>query len=294
MWKHCFRYLLFLLFLSAVSAWFSGYIYQRSAAGILKEEVIESDEFRKMQLSDAALSLLFEANSTEYLQPGDVLTVLYPFSKSGSIGGSGVFWLKENALSTLNLWKVRFIRLNRSGYLSVREAYTAIWNDVKCFPVTGTEVSFENSWMFERTYGGKRGHEGTDLMPAANLAGVYPVVSMTDGVVEKIGWLEQGGYRIGIRSPGGGYFYYAHLDSYAQDFAIGEAVYAGEQLGLMGDSGYGREGTVGQFAVHLHVGIYVTLKQSENSDLAMEDGVGGQTDEVSVNPYWVLRYAAML
>ncbi|MCD7735636.1 MAG: M23 family metallopeptidase, partial [Lachnospiraceae bacterium] len=85
-------------------------------------------------------------------------------------------------------------------------------------------------------------------------------------------------YRIGIRSGSGGYFYYAHLDSYAREFAIGESVYAGEQLGLMGDSGYGGEGTRGRFAVHLHLGIYIRTEQSE---------------EISVNPYWVLRYAQL-
>ena len=51
---------------------------------------------------------------------------------------------------------------------------------------------------------------------------------------------------------------------------------AGELLGFMGDSGYGeQEGTIGQFAVHLHVGIYVE---------------GNQGEEVSVNPYWVLKW----
>ena len=43
--------------------------------------------------------------------------------------------------------------------------------------------------------------------------GYYPVVSMTDGVVTEKGWLEKGGWRIGITAPTGAYFYYAHLDS---------------------------------------------------------------------------------
>ena len=47
---------------------------------------------------------------------------------------------------------------------------------------------------------------------------------------------------------------------------------AGTLLGYMGDSGYGPEGTKGQFAVHLHVGIY-----------SFQDG-----KEISVNPYYVL------
>ena len=158
----------------------------------------------------------------------------------------------------------------------------AIWDDLKYFPIPFSKIdrtlttSYENSWMFERNCGGERGHEGTDIMASLNERGHYPVVSMTDGVVEKIGWLKLGGYRIGIRSSHGGYFYYAHLYDYAQEFKEGDEVKAGELLGFMGDSGYGeKEGTVGKFAVHLHVGIY------------LNDETGA---EFSVNPYSVLKW----
>ena len=81
--------------------------------------------------------------------------------------------------------------------------------------------------------------------------------------MEKIGWLPLGGYRIGIRSPGGGYFYYAHLSSYAEDFSEGDKVKAGEILGFLGDTGYGEEGTRGKFPPHLHLGIYISAKENE-------------------------------
>lgn len=162
----------------------------------------------------------------------------------------------------------------------IEKMEAAVWQDLEYFPVPvssggrGMDASFENSWMFDRNFGGNRGHEGTDIMASLNQRGRYPVVSMTDGVVEKIGWLELGGYRIGIRSPSGGYFYYAHLYDYAREFQEGEEIEAGELLGFMGDSGYGQEGTTGQFAVHLHVGIYVN------------DETGS---EISFNPYYVLK-----
>ncbi len=106
--------------------------------------------------------------------------------------------------------------------------------------------------------------------------GYYPVVSMTDGVIEKIGWLEMGGWRIGVRAPGGAYLYYAHLYSYAGDFKEGDRVKAGELIGYMGDTGYGKtEGTRGNFDVHLHVGIYIKTDHNE---------------EMSVNPYWILKW----
>lgn len=55
---------------------------------------------------------------------------------------------------------------------------------------------------------------------------------------------------------------------------IGEEIEAGDLIGYMGDSGYGDEGTTGKFPVHLHLGIYL-----EEPD-----------EEISINPYWILRY----
>lgn len=149
----------------------------------------------------------------------------------------------------------------------------AIWNDLKCFPLEKGVSSYENSWMYERTYGGKRGHEGCDLMTKEDEAGKYPVYSMTDGIVSNMGWLEKGGYRIGITSSSGGYFYYAHLESYV-DIKEGDKVKAGQILGYAGDTGYGPEKTTGKFPVHLHLGIYIYSEEKE----------------ISVNPYWILRY----
>ena len=156
---------------------------------------------------------------------------------------------------------------------------SAIWNDLQYFPVPILRdsgrllVSYQDSWMNERTYGGRRGHEGTDLMADKDIPGLYPVVSITDGVIKNKGWLEKGGYRIGILSPSGGYFYYAHLDSYT-NVKEGDKVQAGQILGYMGNTGYGKEGTKGKFPVHLHLGIYIQHNQ----------------EEVSINPYWILKY----
>ncbi len=158
----------------------------------------------------------------------------------------------------------------------------AIWSELVRFPVAESAntpedtVSFEDSWMQSRTYGGNRGHEGCDIMASRNIRGHYPILSVCDGVVEKIGWLPQGGYRLGVRAANGAYFYYAHLYDYAKDFVTGDVVTAGELLGFMGDSGYSEiEGTVGNFDVHLHFGIYLN---DEN----------GQ--EFSVNSYAPLKY----
>ena len=150
--------------------------------------------------------------------------------------------------------------------------------DAQYFPIPESTldesltVSYVNSWMAERSYKGESVHEGTDIMAGENVRGLYPVLSMSDGVVTNIGWLEKGGYRVGITSPNGVYFYYAHLESYA-DIKKGDNIKAGQLLGFMGDSGYGEEGTVGRFDVHLHLGIY-----------SWDTG-----EEISVNPYFLLQ-----
>ena len=170
----------------------------------------------------------------------------------------------------------------RESFEKIAGWFRAMWSDAKRFPVgkienaPGAKVRFANSWKESRTFGGDRFHEGCDIMASVNERGIYPVYSVSDGVVEKIGWLRLGGYRIGIRSEHGVYFYYAHLAEYAKEFQVGESVWAGTLLGYMGDTGYSdTEGTTGKFPVHLHFGIYF-------------DGEDG--GEFSVNPYPLLRY----
>lgn len=158
--------------------------------------------------------------------------------------------------------------------------YADFWEDLKYFPLAYArerkeEFFFENGWHDKRSYGGERLHEGCDIFGSQSISGYYPVVSITDGVIEQVGWLTLGGWRIGIRSPGGAYFYYAHLDSYSRSFKAGEEIKAGELLGFLGDSGYGEEGTRGQFAPHLHLGIYVETREEP---------------EYALNPYPVLQF----
>lgn len=166
--------------------------------------------------------------------------------------------------------------------LSICDRY--IWNqieeDFKYFPVLTDageeqEISFSDSWMEPRSYGGDRKHEGTDIMSVNNRAGYFKIISVSDGVIEKLGWLELGGYRIGIRTENGNYFYYAHLHSYADGLSEGTEIKAGSLLGFMGDTGYSKiEGTTGNFPVHLHFGVYFN-----------EDG-----KDKSINPYYLLKW----
>lgn len=267
-----YRFYVILIFWAAVliTSNLSRMLWLNAGADSLSEFKPESPEFREMKLSGKKLTSLLEAEAY-YGQPAsELLSLSWLYRRLH--GGRGFLPAQEREYLLL---KQAAFTFNRSGYEKIRKAYQKVWDDAEVFPVQENGIVYENSWMFERSYGGLRGHEGTDLMPPENLPGHFKVVSMTEGTVEKIGWLEKGGYRIGIRSPRGGYYYYAHLDSYAQEFVPGQSVEAGELLGYMGDSGYGPEGTSGRFDVHLHLGIYLETETAS---------------ELSVNPYWLLRY----
>lgn len=195
---------------------------------------------------------------------------------------SALFIKKGYVLENKDIKKVdinKFANQNPEEFEMIEALCKPILYDVEVFPVpsNGTSsdyVRYNDSWNVKRTYGGDRRHEGCDIMAEVNERGRYPVISMTDGIVENMGWLELGGYRIGIRSENGGYFYYAHLYDYAPNLKEGDTVCAGQYIGTMGDSGYSKvEGTVGNFDVHLHVSIYITYNNVE----------------YSINPYYILK-----
>lgn len=166
-----------------------------------------------------------------------------------------------------------------------KNTYNGLLADIKYFPVPRSNkrkewVNYINSWNYERTYKGNRTHEGTDVMGDINKDGIYPVVSVSDGYVSNIGWLELGGWRIGITSPSGIYYYYAHLDSYAKEYKEGDVIRAGDIIGYMGSTGYSKvEGTKNKFPVHLHFGIYIT----PDPDIAAD------YEEIALNPYNILK-----
>ncbi len=198
------------------------------------------------------------------------------FSLLLSIISAELFWLYHTPIKTETKGTNQ-----ADEFITYMNLVDTLFSEQQCFPVVKDDaegnypVTYDDTWGAERTYGGERSHEGCDLMAVTNERGKYKVCSMTDGVVKNIGWLEQGGWRIGIESDSGVYYYYAHLDSYEKAFEKGERVAAGQILGRMGDSGYGKEpGTKGNFDVHLHIGIYV------------KDASG---KERAINPYWYLK-----
>ena len=258
---------LILLTIVLVGASVSGHVRRLLA---IRMDLPRTESFRSMKLSDGLLQSSAMLEEKTGWPIGRVL--LLEFAENHAVFPQTM--PETEKLKEMDEWLVRW---RPREYQALEDAFGAVWDDVSCFPVK-CEAGYENSWMARRTYGGERGHEGTDLMPPSDQSGVYPVFSVTEGVVEKMGWLPKGGYRVGVRSPSGGYFYYAHLSEYAQGLSQGQSVEAGQLLGYMGDTGYGPEGTTGKFKVHLHFGIYINTQEGE---------------ELSVNPYWVLRYLEM-
>ncbi len=242
----------------------------------------ETENFREMQMSEEAITDLKEFQRVHQIPIEEVLAVWMGISE---------FQLDRFAAMPDSMREVTYFQdckawyeeRQQEEYEKLLAAYRAVISDIVYFPVPksrnlrAAEVYYSDGWGSERIYrDASHVHEGCDIMAGNNERGYFPIVSMTDGVVERIGWLEKGGYRIGIRSPNGGYFYYAHLYRYAKEWKEGDRVCAGELIGFMGDSGYSKvEGTVGNFAVHLHLGIYIRTEHYV---------------EQSVNPYWILRF----
>lgn len=236
---------------------------------------LSEETMRKMCL-DVSSEEVAEAAETIHASPGELITVLMVLndykvtSKDLTSLSGGEFIRMRN----------RLMRRKPDDFARASKLYYALLDDLKEFPIPQSQdkypwVSYVDSWGNERTYGGERRHEGTDIMGKKNVAGIYPVLSVSDGTITNMGWLELGGYRIGITSPNGIYYYYAHMASYA-DLKEGDTVTAGQFLGFMGSTGYSKvEGTSGKFDVHLHFGVYI---KDENGS------------ETAINPYYLLKH----
>lgn len=271
--------IVFLILLSLWNATMFHWLDQSPSLYRLDSYTWESGAFRRLSLGEGVCaldSLDYDGLAAEMVEHDFDLT---GFSELASAARGAA---KPGLSADAGLGAVLSLPGKSAAYRKLSGAYETIFSDLKYFPIpkstrTGTpDVAYEDGWQQKRTYGGERGHEGCDIMGTERERGFYPVVSMTDGTVEKLGWLEQGGWRVGIRSPSGLYLYYAHLYGYAPGLSEGQTVRAGELLGYMGDSGYGKqENTVGNFDVHLHVGLYLRTDHYE---------------ELSVNPYWVLKW----
>jgi murein DD-endopeptidase MepM/ murein hydrolase activator NlpD len=130
------------------------------------------------------------------------------------------------------------------------------------FPIARTNwysvINFRNDWHAPRMrLVGQKWvqvgvHEGTDVFAEPGT----PVVAVTAGRVERVGWTFYSGWRVGVRSDDGRYWFYAHLRRYGAAARVGARVNAGDVLGYVGNTGYGADaGHDDEFTYHLHLGI---------------------------------------
>jgi murein DD-endopeptidase MepM/ murein hydrolase activator NlpD len=114
-------------------------------------------------------------------------------------------------------------------------------------PVEGVRrANIPDSWHAPRD-GGDRKHHGQDIFAPRGT----PVLSATDGYVVRVGENKLGGQTVTVVGAGGRIYYYAHLDKYADDIAVGKRVTTATVLGYVGTTG-NAAGT----PPHLHFGVY--------------------------------------
>jgi murein DD-endopeptidase MepM/ murein hydrolase activator NlpD len=89
------------------------------------------------------------------------------------------------------------------------------------------------------TYGAYRGdvpgnwHHGDDIFAALGT----PVVAVSAGTINRVGWEKLGGWRLWVRDPYGDTFYYAHLSGYVASDLRSNVVKKGQVLGFIGNTG---------------------------------------------------------
>jgi len=252
------------------------YIVEEYSALPAGDYTINGDGFRTMHFGENVIATIFDYSDEINMDPYELMVVLMIDNKFDLENVNIHSYSKTELIRFRN----KIIRKYPNEFAQLKDSYKSIFSNLSYFPVPKSTakrkwVSYVDSWGSARTYGGERTHEGTDIMALENTRGIYPILSISNGTIANIGWLEQGGYRIGILAENGAYLYYAHMASYAPGIKNGDSVIAGQFLGYMGDTGYSVvEGTTGKFDVHLHFGIYLNET----------------ADEISINPYWILRY----
>ena len=139
--------------------------------------------------------------------------------------------------------------------------------EIQTMPTDLEKCSFGDSFLSDRSYGGERKHYGTDLMDLKDTPGSLPIYSMTQGIVTNLGWNELGGWRVGVTSPSGVYYYYAHLRQnypYREQLKEGDVVTAGDVIGYMGHTGYSTKENVNNIdTVHLHFGLQLIFDEAQ-------------------------------
>lgn len=99
------------------------------------------------------------------------------------------------------------------------------------FPILGRH-SYTNDWGAPRASTGIP-HQGNDLFADEGT----PIVAITDGVLDRVGWNSIGGYRFWLFDQYGNSFYHAHLSAFSPIAQDGARVRRGDVIGFVGHTG---------------------------------------------------------
>ena len=185
--------------------------------------------------------------------------------------------IKELYVTDFNKLKRRYNTRSLAPYVTM---FRNLFDEIETFPIPSgwyeddASVMFGNSWGVEHNFQGNPKHMGAAIIDRENIRGRVPIVSMSNGIVENVGWDNQLGYFVGILTENNTYFLYAHLDSLVTGLITGQSITAGQIIGQMGNTGGGRGSR--SFPVHLH--------------LAIRPSVSFTRGEFWINPYPFLRY----
>ena len=165
------QYLIVLFLLLVFCSCQAGELERLGASCRLSSDTIPDVRFRSQPVPEAVATGIRDMSS-----PGAYLAVYWVESRFGELDCKVSL---QEALQLQRKWEKTD---EWNDYLS---ACQSIWDDLTYFPVAGSggncSVSFEDSWMYERTYKGERGHEGTDIMPDV-LKGVCRQAGLTKWV----------------------------------------------------------------------------------------------------------------
>ena len=145
--------------------------------------------------------------------------------------------------------------------------------NLDAFPVQG-RCHFSDTWHAPR--GGGRLHEGTDII-AAEGRYIYAVTSgtITSVIQDRPG--SRAGNALRLTTSDGTYFFYAHLQSFADGIERGTRVQAGQILGYNGSTGNAG-------IPHLHFEIHPGGGAAVNPHPALRAVNGCSTDRVPSQP----------
>lgn len=156
--RQAYQLLLFVLLFSFVTEIWIGRLLSISRMERLHENTVMKMEFRDQQLGEKMINSFCDGLSRGMQAGIYLLESKFGYQPFPYTCTEKTFCERKKTWEQKKAWNT---------YLKINQA---IWDDVKYFPVPESTtdedatVVFENGWMKERNYGGKRGHEGCDLM----------------------------------------------------------------------------------------------------------------------------------